>query len=257
MESFCRGNPKGVMNYFRRFNYIVADEYHYLLTDAAINKYIDLSYVTLNELTKYRPVIFMSATAHPFFHRWRDETNEALPENYYHIPSDYSYVERAVFYWTDAEEIKIIRQEARRGKVLVFVDRMSRIRKLVKELEDEFTGEIATACSPYRPEAREFDGLEEVLQDGKLRKRITIVTTVFYNGVNIKDPELICIISRLWDPIVNAQILGRKRPVSKQDTCAVYFKGYSSDRIKQEREHIRKRQLEPVSYTHLTLPTKA
>ena len=163
MESFCKGNPKGVMNYFKRFNYIVADEYHYLLTDAAINKYIDLSYVTLNDLTKYRPVIFMSATAHPFFHRWRDETNEALPENYYHIPSDYSYVERAVFYWTDAEEIKIIRQEARRGKVLVFVDRMSRIRKLVKELEEEFTGEIATACSPYRPEAREFDGLEEVL----------------------------------------------------------------------------------------------
>lgn len=126
MESFCKGNQKGAMNHFKSFNYIVADEYHYLLTDAAINKYIDLSYVTLNELTKYRPVIFMSATAHPFFHRWRDETNEALPENYYHIPSDYSYVERAVFYWTDAEEIKIIRQEARRGKVLVFVDRMSR-----------------------------------------------------------------------------------------------------------------------------------
>ena len=36
----------------------MADEYHYLLTDATINKYIDFSYVTLNELTKYRPVIF-------------------------------------------------------------------------------------------------------------------------------------------------------------------------------------------------------
>ncbi len=246
VEAFCKDNPKGAMNYFKSFNYIVADEYHYLLTDAVINKYIDLSYVTLNELTKCRPVIFMSATAHPFFHRWRYETNEVLPENYYHIPSDYSYVERAVSYWADAEEIKIIRQEARRGKVLVFVDRMASIRKLVKGVENEFAGEIATACSPYRPEAREFDGLEEVLQNGKLRKRITIVTTVFYNGVNIKDLELTCIISKLWDPIVNAQILGRKRPVSKQDTCAVYFKGYSSDRIKQEREHIRKRQLEPA-----------
>ena len=246
VEAFCKDNPKGAMNYFKSFNYIVADEYHYLLTDAVINKYIDLSYVTLNELTKCRPVIFMSATAHPFFHRWRYETNEVLPENYYHIPSDYSYVERAVSYWADAEEIKIIRQEARRGKVLVFVDRMASIRKLVKGVENEFAGEIATACSPYRPEAREFDGLEEVLQNGKLRKRITIVTTVFYNGVNIKDLELTCIISKLWDPIVNAQILGRKRSVSKQDTCAVYFKGYSSDRIKQEREHIRKRQLEPA-----------
>ena len=103
VEAFCKDNPKGAMNYFKSFNYIVADEYHYLLTDATINKYIDLSYVTLNELTKCRPVIFMSATAHPFFHRWRYETNEVLPENYYHIPSDYSYVERAVFYWTDAE----------------------------------------------------------------------------------------------------------------------------------------------------------
>lgn len=246
MEAFCKANPEGAMDYLKSFRYIVADEYHYLLTDATINKYIDFSYVTLNELTKYRPVIFMSATAHPFFHRWRYETNEVLPENYYHIPSDYSYVERAVFYWTDAEEIRIIRQEARRGKVLIFVDQIAHMNKLVRELEDEFAGEIATACSLYRPEAKDCDGLEEVLQDEKLCKRITIVTTVFYNGVNIKDPELTCIISRLWDPIVNAQILGRKRPVSKQDTCAVYFKGYSHDRIKQERERIRKRQLEPA-----------
>lgn len=246
MESFCKGNPESAMEYLKSFNYIVADEYHYLLTDSTINKQIDLSYVTLNDMTKYRPVIFMSATAHPFFHHWRDETNEVLSENYYHIPSDYSYVKRAIFYWTDAEEIAIIRQEAKRGKVLVFVDQIAHMKKLVRELQDEFAGEIATACSTYRPEAKECDGLEEVLQDEKLRKRITIVTTVFYNGVNIKDPELICIISRLWDPIVNAQILGRKRPVSKQDTCTVYFKGYSHERIKQEREHIRKRQFEPA-----------
>lgn len=186
MEAFCKANPEGAMDYLKSFRYIVADEYHYLLTDATINKYIDFFYVTLNELTKYRPVIFMSATAHPFFHRWRYETNEVLPENYYHIPSDYSYVERAVFYWTDAEEIRIIRQEARRGKVLIFVDQIAHMNKLVRELEDEFAGEIATACSPYRPEAKDCDGLEEVLQDEKLCKRITIVTTVFYSGFLLK-----------------------------------------------------------------------
>lgn len=104
----------------------------------------------------------------------------------------------------------------------------------MKELEDEFAGEIATACSPYRPEAREFDWLEEVLQDGQLHKRITIVTTVFYNGVNIKDPELICIISRLWNPLVNAQILGRKRPLDEGDTCAVYLLHYPKERLEGE-----------------------
>ena len=90
MEAFCKANPEGAMDYLKSFRYIVADEYHYLLTDATINKYIDFSYVTLNELTKYRPVIFMSATAHPFFHRWRYETNEVLP----HVGSRTSFDDR-------------------------------------------------------------------------------------------------------------------------------------------------------------------
>ena len=129
----------------------------------------------------------------------------------------------------------------------MFVDSLAHMQKLKKELQDEFGEEIATACSPYRPEAKDCDGLEAVLQNEKLLKRISIVTTVFYNGVNIKDPELKCIVSRLWDPIVNAQILGRKRPVSRDDACIVYFKGYSHDRIMEERKRIRERQLIPAS----------
>lgn len=246
LETFYEGNRKGALDYLSTFRYIAADEFHYQLTNPAFNEETDTSYTLLEALVKRRPVIYMSATARAFFDHWR-ECGDVAQENYYHIPADYSYVKKVMFYWNDTEEAEIIRREARHGKVLVFVDSLTHMQKLKKELQDEFGDEIATACSPYRPEARDCDGLEAVLQNEKLLKRISIVTTVFYNGVNIKDPELKCIVSRLWDPIVNAQILGRKRPVSKDDTCIVYFKGYSHDRIMEERKRIRERQLIPAS----------
>lgn len=246
LEIFYKSNRKGALDYLSTFRYIAADEFHYQLTDPAFNEETDTSYTLLEALVKRRPVIYMSATARAFFDHWR-ECGDVAQENYYYIPADYSYVKKVMFYWNDTEEAEIIRREARRGKVLVFVDSLAHMQKLKKELQDEFGDEIATACSPYRPEARDCDGLEAVLQNEKLLKRISIVTTVFYNGVNIKDPELKCIVSRLWDPIVSAQILGRKRPVSKDDTCIVYFKGYSHDRIMEERKRIRERQLIPAS----------
>lgn len=245
MEAFVTGNPAGAADYFRRFYYVVADEYHYQLNDPSINKGIDVSYKLLNEWTETKAVIFMSATAHPFFDHWK-KTGEINEENYYYLPPDYSFVDKICFFWTDNEELAVIRQEAQRGKVLVFVDAVKHMRKLKDILETDFPNEVATACSAYRPEASEFDGLSAVLQNETLCKRITIVTTVFYNGINIKDPELKCIISRLWDATVNAQILGRKRPLNAADTCTVYFRGYSHAWIKQERERIRKCQLEPV-----------
>lgn len=245
LESFYTGNPDGARDYLGGFSYVVADEYHYQLTDPVINDDIDVSYKLLNKWTESKVVIFMSATAHPFFDHWKN-TGEVLDENYYYIPPDYRYISRVVFYWTDDKELAVIRQEVQHGKVLVFADSVRHIEKIRGVLEAEFPGEIATACSEYRPEAKDFDGVTAVLQDEKLCKRISLVTTVLYNGINIKDPELKCIISRLWDATVNAQILGRKRPLSADDTCAVYFKGYSHDWIKKERDRIRKYQLEPA-----------
>ena len=69
---------------------------------------------------------------------------------------------------------------------------------------------------------------------------------MFYNGINIKDPELKCIVSCQCDAIVNSQTLGRKRPLDADDTCTAYFKGYSHEWLKRERENIRKYQLEPA-----------
>ena len=76
----------------------MADEYHYQLNDPSINKGIDVSYKLLNEWTETKAVIFMSATAHPFFDHWK-KTGEINEENYYYLPPDYSFVDKICFFW--------------------------------------------------------------------------------------------------------------------------------------------------------------
>lgn len=62
----------------------------------------------------------------------------------------------------------------------------------------------------------------------------------------MKDRALKYVVSELWNPLVNAQILGRKRPLDEGDTCAVYLLHYPKERLEGELKKIEKYQLEPV-----------
>ena len=106
--------------------------------------------------------------------------------------------------------------------------------------------DVACLCSKYRKEAKEFDKQEDVLKDGVLLHQITLTTTTLYNGVDIKDRALKHIVSELWNPLVNAQILGRKRPLDADDTCAVYFMGYGRERLKGLFQEVKRYQLGPA-----------
>lgn len=93
---------------------------------------------------------------------------------------------------------------------------------------------MACLCSKYRQEAEEFDKLDDVLVGNVLQHQVTLTTTTLYNGVDMKDRALKYIVSELWNPLVNAQILGRKRPLDEGDTCAVYLQHYPKERLEGE-----------------------
>lgn len=93
---------------------------------------------------------------------------------------------------------------------------------------------MACLCSKYRQEAEEFDKLDDVLVGNVLQHQVTLTTTTLYNGVDMKDRALKYIVSELWNPLVNAQILGRKRPLDEGDTCAVYLLHYPKERLEGE-----------------------
>lgn len=245
LETFCLENSQGAKSFLRTFAYIVSDEYHYMMTDASFNDNVELSYEAIKELYSTKTCIFMSATARPFFDYWEKEG--MIPAGqHYRLPVDYSFVSSVKFFYYEDEEIDIIRRVKPGEKILVFVDTVAKLKKLRDRLNQYGDLDVACLCSKYRPEAKEFDKMDDVIWRGELLHQITLTTTVLYNGVDIKDSALKYIVSELWNPLTNAQILGRKRPEDANDTCAVYFMQYGVKRLKKLDEDIKKYQLDPV-----------
>lgn len=233
LETFLQRNEDAAKTYLRSFDYIVSDEYHYMVTDASFNDHVDASYEAIKELWTTKTCIFMSATARPFFDYW--ELRNMIPEGqHYRLPMDYRFVSSVKFFYRDDDELDIIRRVQPGEKILVFVNTIAKLRKLRDTLKAEGIEDVACLCSKYRQEAEEFDKLDDVLKGNVLQHQVTLTTTTLYNGVDMKDPALKYIVSELWNPLVNAQILGRKRPLDEGDTCAVYLLHYPKERLEGE-----------------------
>ncbi len=257
LETFLQNASDAAKTYLRTFDYIVSDEYHYMVTDASFNDHVDMSYEAIKELWSTRICIFMSATARPFFDYW--ERNDMIPKGqHYRLPMDYRFVSSVKFFYNSDDELDIIRRVRPGEKILVFVETIAKLRKLRDRLKAEEIEDVVCLCSKYRPEAKEFDKLNDVLKDAVLLHQVTLTTSTLYNGVDIKDPALKYIVSEMWNPIANAQILGRKRPLSAEDTCAVYFQHYPKNRLENEVEKLEKYQLAPArAYQKLFADKKA
>ena len=108
------------------YDYIIADECHYLYTDAPFNEYTDLAYnFLLNQ--KNNVVIFMSATAPAFFKDLR-QFKIVEKKNIFVVKKDYSYVKNVYFYQADdlVNVIDDILQKHPNDKMIVFVNSMDR-----------------------------------------------------------------------------------------------------------------------------------
>ena len=158
----------------------------------------------------------------------------------------FDYMSSVKFFYRDDDELDIIRRVQPGEKILVFVNTIAKLRKLRDILKADGIVDVACLCSKYRQEAEEFDKLDDVLKGNVLQHQVTLTTTTLYNGVDMKDRALKYIVSELWNPLVNAQILGRKRPLDEGDTCAVYLLHYPKERLEGELKKIEKYQLEPV-----------
>jgi hypothetical protein len=103
LETFLQRNEDAAKTYLRSFDYIVSDEYHYMVTDASFNDHVDASYEAIKELWTTKTCIFMSATARPFFDYWK--LRKMIPEGqHYRLPMDYRFVSSVKFFYRDDDE---------------------------------------------------------------------------------------------------------------------------------------------------------
>lgn len=189
------------------------------MNDAKFNHKTNLAYQCIEQLVPCKTVIYMSATMDLLIQKWKEE-GTLLPENYYSIPRRKTCVSEIRFYYRDAERKALLDSIPPDEKVIVFVSSRATLEKMKLIYGDA----ASYYCSDHNKSGA-MDTLYDCVRHGKLLKRILFTTTVFYNGVDIKDETVKHIFIEQWLPMEVIQEIGRKRPVSEQDTFKLYLRG--------------------------------
>lgn len=222
----------------QHYDYVIADEAHYLQADATFNEYTDVSWNYLKN-QKGNVVIYMSASAGTLFQELQD-SSFVLSEHIYSIKQRYTHIDK-VFMYDKADLTKIIDyilEYYPDEKILVFVGSINRL----DEMYSVYGDEADYLCSRNRKVPYvNYD----CICNKQFSKRILFTTKALDNGIDIIDTDLCHIITEMFDLESTLQAIGRKRPVDMLDECRLYFRRYDGRTIAQYIKKIEK-ELYPV-----------
>lgn len=241
-----------------KYDYIIADECHYFVTDASFNDATDIALSWINQ-QKESVIMFVSATAKTFFQALLRK-NYVKEHNYYHIDKDYSYVKKLYYYKKDelASIIDDILANEKESKIVVFCNSAQRLIDMSKIYQSN--ADYYCAKNTHNERLKEICGWLDA--KGKVKecndvivnhnpelvtfeKRILFTTKVLDNGVDLKDEKIKHIFTEIVDVDTMIQALGRKRSLNANDTCTFYIRDYTKSGI-QGFINRTKYQLDPV-----------
>jgi hypothetical protein len=220
---------------FKKYKFIICDEYHYFLTDSNFNYKTDLflSYILQkSNITR----LFLSATSinikeyiAQFIDQYNKTNNSKTQIIEYSIPQDYSYIESLNFYNNKETAINLlskITQSKPKDKIIYFC----KSTKTAHNTHIQFIDKSIFNCSDGNKEYSKFinhEKIELLIKEEKFDEQILITTTALDNGVNIIDKSVKHIIIDVEDVDVLIQCLGRKRVVDENDKVNVYIRNFS------------------------------
>ena len=228
----------------RQYDYIFADECHYMFSDALINPATDLTYEYLMNRDD-SVVVMMSATSYLVMAEL-EKTGKVKPENIYRLDQDYGYVDKVIVYDSDAffTLVDNLLSEDVDSKILCIVNakRMSVAYKKYGELADYMCSKntdnrnLMKICGITEVKQKGTNGRSQTIRSAPeivhkinddlitFDKRLLFSTRVLENGVSLKDRRIKAIFCELFDPEGIIQSIGRKRSLGDDDMCTVYIR---------------------------------
>lgn len=219
----------------QEYNYIVCDEFHYVLSDAIFNNYTDLTYnwiISKNNAIK----IFMSGTADRIFNKLI-RSGIVKDDFKYIVPYDYSYVNECIFFGNKEKVFDIINDILKNteDKIIYFANST----EFAIKVYNQFENESYFRCSEYSDKEvavklnkKYIDCIVEYKKDLiSFNKRLLVTTKALDNGINIKDKQIKHIICDIFDLESAQQCLGRKRIIDSEDKCTFYIRNYNKKEV--------------------------
>ncbi|MCQ2012335.1 DEAD/DEAH box helicase family protein [Clostridium butyricum] len=241
LQERLRNNEK-----VEQYEYVVCDEWHYVLSDALFNLYTDLTYDWITS-QKNTTKIFMSGTANDIFTKLKDD-GIVKSDFEYEIPYDYSYA-KAVFFKERNRVYDIINDILTKTneKIIYFCNSL----KFGIEVCNQFKEDAVFRCGEGNSnlEAQQINDINCINAYNSdlitFDKRILITTKALDNGINIIDSKVKHIISDVFDLESAQQCLGRKRIIDGTDTCTFYIRNYNKGAIGNFKGDFR-RKVKPI-----------
>ena len=210
------------------YDYIVCDEFHYVLTDALFNIYTDITYDWLKNQEKSIK-IFMSGTGGNIFCKLIED-NLVDKKHIYRIPYDYSYA-NIKFYKKISNVYDIIDdvlQTTNEDKIIYFANSIQRAKNVYKQFKEYSVFRCSNTIKD--DEADKLNNIECIKTYNKdlitFDNRVLITTKALDNGITLKDKNIKHIISDIFDLDSAQQCLGRKRLIDSNDKCTFYVMNY-------------------------------
>ncbi|MGD6897130.1 DEAD/DEAH box helicase family protein [Bacillus infantis] len=210
---------------FDQYQYIVCDEFHYFMSDAAFNHYTDISLNTiLNQTNKIR--IFMSATGE-YMQKFLVNYKK-LTAKHYEIEIKFDFIKTLTFYHKDETLEKVAEQAIEKNqKMIFFIESAAKAYHLYKQFKNVAMFNCSKSNANYYKYVDE-EKINQMLSNEKFDDLILITTTCMDAGVNLKDEELRHVICDVKDIGTLTQCIGRKRIEKKDDHINLLIKSISN-----------------------------
>lgn len=212
---------------FNKYEYIVCDEFHYFMGDAAFNYTTDIS---LNKILsqKDKIKIFMSATGDAM--KGYICNIKGYKSIDYELPINFDFIKRLKLFNKDETLANLI-QESRNyaDKAIVFIDSAKKAYELYKEFKDISLFNCSKSNKDYYKYVDE-DKINKMLRNEKFDEKILITTTCLDAGVNIIDKMVKHIICDVKDFGSLVQCIGRKRRDVNEEIY-LYIQNISNEQL--------------------------
>lgn len=231
-------------NDLEKYDYIVCDEYHYFLGDAAFNVLTDISFNLIMEQQKSVRLL-MSATDDDMV-SFLNHNHKNIKPLKYTIPSNNDYLESLTFFNNYEMLIKyankIIENES---KGIFFIKSAERAYALYSQFKDVSIFNCSKSNSNYK--YVDQSKIDNLLKNEKFEDKILITTTCMDAGINIIDEEVKYIILDVDDLGSMIQCLGRRRIMHDDDKILVFIKNISNKSLGGKKSNLMKK-LDMASY---------
>lgn len=219
---------KGLSFDFSKYQYIVADEFHYFIEgDASFNKFTDLSLkAILEQNDKIR--ILMSATA-DITKRYINNFEKIETEDY-KLPVTHDAINTLTFFNNDESMEEFCTLAIKNNlKVVFFIDKAEKAYNLYKKFKKYAMFNCSKSNKYYKHVDEKL--INDMLLNEKFEKLILITTMSLSTGINIKDTELKHIVCDVKDIGTLIQCIGRKRIQNDHDKFNLLIKNINNQRL--------------------------